>query len=1273
LTNTGGKDGKFQVGKLILRASKWHIIIGLLVLFNLIWINASVSQAQAQSQLTQGSSPVIFGLNPFSLNSQLQTYQLHQSLEINLSGPASSGMGTPNPFLIDVEITFTGPGNQTYVVPGFYDGDGAGGMDGSTWKARFSPDAAGTWTYNTSSPNSLLDGESGSFEVVDGGVCQPYLPGGLPDLPCIGRLESVGDHYLKFKDGTYWLKGGANEPEDFLAPGQTVGFSDKEAAINYLSSKGVNSLYIMLNNIGGDGNNVWPWVGSTSSQAQSNQERFDIQKLTEWEQIFTYIQEKGIVLHLVLEDDSGWTGFNRDRYYREMIARFGHHNGLFWNISEEYNENYSANQIKLFTQSIRDLDAYDHPITVHQQGSLDNWLPFVGHSSFDLTSLQTSKKTLNTEAVSWFNQVESSGKTIPVSFDETGLIEISDRDLARHIIWSVYMGGGNFELFTYQLNSYQDFSAHFADMTRARGFVEQFPFWVMRPMNELLISGSGYIFAQAGEEYSAYLPNGGQIELDLTGTQESLIGEWFNPRDGSSQSIGVVQGGAIRQISAPSNDDWALMLTKSSGNPTPTPTLPASSTPTPQPGGGVIDIRVSDSLDDAEEAETGSMRMASSDLELVYDGGNQEVGMRFNGLQIPPGATITNAYVQFKVDETSSGATDLVIEGEAIDDAPAFVSSRYNISNRSRTSASVNWSPPPWNSRGAAGIDQRTPDLSVIIQEVVARAGWVEGNSIVLIVTGSGARWAESYDGDQAGAALLHVEYSQGSITATPTLTITPINTPTPTSTPVATNTPTSIPPATNTPTVTNTPTRTPSPTNTPPASSTPTPIPTTTPLPAEGIIDVRVAGSLDDAEEAESGSMRLTSSDLELVYAGGNQEVGMRFNGIQIPPGATITNAYVQFKVDETSSGETILVIEAEAIDDAPSFASLIYNISNRTRTSSTVNWTPPPWTTRGVAGVDQRTPDLSGIIQEVVDRPGWLEGNSIVIIITGSGVRWAESYNGDQAGAPLLHVEYSQGSTGTATPTSTQLPTATATNTPTNTPTPTIPPAATATPTVTATPTSTPLPTFTPTATNTATITPTPTYTPTPTMTPTASSTPTPHPGGGNIDIRVAGSLDDAEESKTGNIRLTSSDLELVYTGGNQTVGLRFNGLQIPTGATITNAYVQFQVDETSSGETILKVEGEAIDNAPAFVSLKYNISNRSRTTANVDWLPAPWTTVGEAGINQRTPDLSVIIQEIVDRSGWAPGNSIVLIVTGSGTRWAESYNGDQSGAPLLHIEYD
>ena len=155
---------------------------------------------------------------------------------------------------------------------------------------------------------------------------------------------------------------------------------------------------------------------------------------------------------------------------------------------------------------------------------------------------------------------------------------------------------------------------------------------------------------------------------------------------------------------------------------------------------------------------------------------------------------------------------------------------------------------------------------------------------------------------------------------------------------------------------------------------------------------------------------MRLASSDLEMVFDKGDQQVGMRFNGITIPQGASIVNAYIQFQVDESSIGPTSLTIEAEAITDAPTFSNTSGNISLRDRTNASVPWTPAPWPNVGEAGPDQQTPDIALVIEEVVKLPGWVSGNSLVVIITGTGERVAESYNGSSSAAPLLHVEYFQ-----------------------------------------------------------------------------------------------------------------------------------------------------------------------------------------------------------------------------------------------------------------------
>src|SRR6476661_7822168 len=152
-----------------------------------------------------------------------------------------------------------------------------------------------------------------------------------------------------------------------------------------------------------------------------------------------------------------------------------------------------------------------------------------------------------------------------------------------------------------------------------------------------------------------------------------------------------------------------------------------------------------------------------------------------------------------------------------------------------------------------------------------------------------------------------------------------------------------------------------------------------------------------------------------------------------------------------------------------------------------------------------------------------------------------------------------------------------------------------------------------------------------------------------------------------------LTSSDLEFVYDGSNQRVGMRFTSVAVPRGATITHAYLQFEADETQSEPTSLAIQGQAADNAAVFGTASGNISTRARTVASVAWSPPAWGLISEAGPNQRTPELASVVQEIVNRTGWASGNALALIVTGTGHRTARAYEGKPTATALLHIEYD
>ena len=172
---------------------------------------------------------------------------------------------------------------------------------------------------------------------------------------------------------------------------------------------------------------------------------------------------------------------------------------------------------------------------------------------------------------------------------------------------------------------------------------------------------------------------------------------------------------------------------------------------------------------------------------------------------------------------------------------------------------------------------------------------------------------------------------------------------------------------------------------------------------------------------------------------------------------------------------------------------------------------------------------------------------------------------------------------------------------------------------------------------------------------------------------DYRVTSSADDAEENNsTHAVNLTSTDLELVIDTTAQTIGIRFEGIAIPRGTTITGAYLQFTVDETATiSPCNLTITAQAADNPPAFTTAAADISSRPTTAASVTWNDIPaWTTVGETGPDQRSPNLAAVLQEVIDRPGFTAGNAVVFIITGTGKRVAESCDGSPSTAAALHI---
>jgi len=454
-----------------------------------------------------------------------------------------------------------------------------------------------------------------------------------------------------------------------------------------------------------------------------------------------------------------------------------------------------------------------------------------------------------------------------------------------------------------------------------------------------------------------------------------------------------------------------------------------------------VEIRVAAGSDDAEESLADSTVSVDGggDLEMAFDTPfSQIVGMRFLNLPLAQGTPILNAWIQFRADETDITPAQLRFQGHDVDDAPTFVVQPGNLSARARTSAVVWWSPQPWAILNEIGPAQRSPNLKSIIQEIVDRPGWTPGNAIAILVTGSGERVADSYEGWPPIAPLLHLDLGvEEMVNQEPTVQAGPDRT-------IRLNEAAILNGAVEDDGLPS-----------PPGSVTllwvkesgpgqvtfadPEAIDTTATfstvgryelqllandgetvvndsmavvvenaLPVVAALERKVSTMKDDVEEKANGSIVLNSTDLEMAQETTNQKVGLRFTNVTIPKGATIVNAYVQFMADEPRTGATSLLIQGQAAYNAPAFSTTRYNVSARARTTASTSWNPEPWGFAGERGPSQRTPNIAAVIQEIVNQPGWSGGQALVLIITGTGVRTATAIEGSAANAPLLHIDW-------------------------------------------------------------------------------------------------------------------------------------------------------------------------------------------------------------------------------------------------------------------------
>lgn len=167
-----------------------------------------------------------------------------------------------------------------------------------------------------------------------------------------------------------------------------------------------------------------------------------------------------------------------------------------------------------------------------------------------------------------------------------------------------------------------------------------------------------------------------------------------------------------------------------------------------------------------------------------------------------------------------------------------------------------------------------------------------------------------------------------------------------------------------------------------------------------------------------------------------------------------------------------------------------------------------------------------------------------------------------------------------------------------------------------------------------------------------------------------RVPNSASDAEEaSSVAGYGSPVLELGEKTPGDRQTVGLRFMGVNVPKGANITSAYLEFTAVTDRSGTSSLTVYGIDVSDTPDFSGSNATISARPKTSARVPWGPGNWTD----GQTYKSNSLVSIVKEITSRSDWAAGKAMGFSISGTGTSKASSYDGNSASAPKLVVTYD
>ncbi|MBM3214433.1 DUF4038 domain-containing protein [Candidatus Poribacteria bacterium] len=474
-----------------------------------------------------------------------------------------------NPFFIRLEATFVHESGATIAsLPGFYDGDGA-------WKVRFTPTLLGVWTGMTSSDDPQLDG----IELTP----LQCVPGSHMRVHGRVRIDPDHPHRFRFEDGTPFVPLGFEC--DWLFALHQVDPESCRTLIDLIARRGFNEIITNVYahtgfSTAGDPHVYGPpklyAFGGTNDEPDHS--AMNVAFFRDFDRMMAYLHAKGIVVHLMIQVQNKKVRWAQrrsredDLFWRYVVARYQAYGNLVWDVGKEsYNlyretgsHDYTLDRIGL----IREADAYRHLVTVHDAVAGSNAHNSVVDDACDFVSDQIhlhDTALYNREAVRRWRLRDKPYVNIEYGYEEgaeslktyRGGTTTTWEDV---LLWTVaiYVGGGYpgyyYSNTSWDLIAYEPEPPGWARYQQLVALLSQVQINRMVPDNDFV--DRGFCLAEPGEQYLVFLPEGGDVRLDLTAVlpDAPLEAEWMALYSGERRGERVDGRGFTTRLTNPLPD-----------------------------------------------------------------------------------------------------------------------------------------------------------------------------------------------------------------------------------------------------------------------------------------------------------------------------------------------------------------------------------------------------------------------------------------------------------------------------------------------------------------------------------------------------------------------------------------------------------------------------------------------------------------------------------------------------------------------------------------------